>query len=159
MRWREGRATLQTARHDELGKAVLGVCGLEALGLRPGLCLDVLAAFLLNLAPLGDVVVVGAPAGAAGSLVDGDLKARVEDDLARPSSVPGKDLGRDVPPQDDTQRSHCSGSGGGRRMATCRGPGEGGRKLAVARLTMLEYQPQPVGGVAGQAEQVRIGRL
>ena len=50
-----------------------------------------------------DVVVVVALAGPVRGLVDGDLEARVEDDLARAAAVLGDDLGRDVAPPDDRQ--------------------------------------------------------
>ena len=52
-------------------------------------------------APFPDVAVVPAHARALRRLVDGDLEARVEDDLARAPGVLGDDLRGDVAPPDD----------------------------------------------------------
>ena len=57
----------------------------------------------MRLAPLPDVGVVLAHPGAVGGLVDGDLEARMEDDLARAPGVLGHDLGGDVAPPDDRE--------------------------------------------------------
>ena len=91
---------------DELGEAVLVVLGLDALDLGGDLGVDVRAAGLCVAAPLPDVVVVGALAGAAGGLVDGDLEPRVEHDLALLAAVAGGDLGRDVAPPDHRHHRH-----------------------------------------------------
>ena len=103
-----------------------------------------------DLAPLLDVVVVGALAGAAGRLVDGDLEARVEDDLALAPAVAGGHLGRDVPPPDHGHRRH-----GGQLppwMACLDGRGE----VAEAGRAALEGEPQAVGRGARLGGQVRV---
>ena len=99
----QDRAAVDAAGLDQLGQAVLRVVGLEPLGLGPDLGLDVVAAAALGPAPLLDVVVVGALAGAGGRLVDGDLEARVEDLLALAAGSLADDLGGDVAPPDDRQ--------------------------------------------------------
>ena len=59
----------------------------------------------MRLAPLPDVGVVLAHAGPVRGLVDGDLEARMEDDLARAAGVLGHDLGGDVAPPDRSKAS------------------------------------------------------
>src|SRR6476646_7532083 len=82
---------------------MLGVFGLEPFGLGLDHGLEIVAAGLERLAPLPDVGVVLAHPGPVGRLVDGDLEARVEDDLARAPGVLGHDLGGDVAPPDDRE--------------------------------------------------------
>src|SRR5690349_14941488 len=106
MRWREGRSALDATRLDEHRQAVLVVLVLEALGLGRDLPVDVLAAALLGPAPLLDVVVVGALAGPARRLVDGDLEAGMEHDLRLATTFLGRDLCRDVAPPDDGHGRH-----------------------------------------------------
>ena len=103
---RKDRTAFDATGLDELGKAMLVVLGLEALGLGRDERIDLVAAGLLDLPPFLDVVAVGPLAGAARGLVDGDLEARVEDDLARAPPVPGEHLGGDVAPPDDGHRGH-----------------------------------------------------
>ena len=139
---RQGRAAGDAAGLDELGEVVLRVLGLEALGLGLDLGLDVVAARSLGLAPLRDVVVVLALAGPVGGLVDGDLEARMEDDLARAAAVLGDDLGRDVAPPDDRQLVAMSGG-------SCDGVLDGRGELAVAGRAALEGEAEAVGGGPG----------
>jgi hypothetical protein len=84
---REDRPTVDATRLDEHRQSVLVVVPLEPLGLGRDLLIDVVAAAPLGPAPLADVVVVRPLAGAARRLVDRDLEARMQDDLALPATL------------------------------------------------------------------------
>ena len=126
------RAAATPPAATRAASSCLAVGRLEPAGLVVRLGLEVVAARLLGLAPLRDVVVHRPLAGLDRGLVDGDLEARVEDDLARPAAVLGDDLGGDVAPPDDGQRARPSG-----------GPGGGRRRSAVERAAASRRRGRP----------------
>src|SRR5262245_25248611 len=103
----ERLAAFHSPRLDEHRQPVLVVLVLEALRLGRDFLVDVLATALLRSPPLLDVVVVGALAGSARRLVDGDLEARMEHDLRLPAAFLGRDLRWDVAPPDDGHGRHA----------------------------------------------------